>query len=75
MSITFFFSVTRPPECSNDTDIRLAGGANDMLGRVEICLEGRWGTVCDDSWDATDAAIVCTQLGLPSEGKLVSSNC
>ena len=71
----FMFSVLRPPECSNDTDIRLAGGSNNMFGRVEICLGGAWGTVCDDAWDATDATIVCTQLGLPSVGKLVSSNC
>lgn len=52
-----------------DGDVRLRGGASPSQGRVEICINNRWGTVCfgkEVVWDSNDATVVCKQLGFNS---------
>ena len=48
--------------CANG-DIRLRGGTSANEGRVEICDNHAWGTVCDDLWGVPDANVACRQLG------------
>ena len=47
----------------NYGDVRLMDGSSEYEGRVEVCINDQWGTVCDTSWSGTDATTVCKQLG------------
>ena len=78
----FICKIFTEREC-NETDIRLVNDSHSYLGptdrgkysttegRVEICLDGVWGTVCKTYWDTADAQVVCQQLNLTTKCKYI----
>ena len=48
--------------------MRLVDGSNRYEGRVEICHNNIWGTVCQDFFARPSSAVVCRQLGLGYAG-------
>ena len=57
--------------CS-DGEIRLEGANFNTEGRVQICFNNTWGTVCDSSWGVEEAVVVCRQLGFSDTGEFLS---
>lgn len=51
-------------QCENGS-VRLVNGTDGRIyeGRVELCINNHWGTVCDDGWNAEEATVICHQLG------------
>ena len=56
--------------CSHG-ELRLVDKEGEIMvneGRVEVCINHAWGTVCDYLFDKADASVVCTQLGIAPGG-------
>ena len=54
-------STTVGENCT-DGEIRLTNGTNPLEGRVEICFNRAWGTVCSNGFGEAEAEVVCTQI-------------
>ena len=52
-----------------DGDLRLVEGEGIGEGRVEICFNNTYGSICADFWDEVDAQVVCGQLGFLRNGQ------
>ena len=44
-------------------DVRLMNGSTQYEGRVEVCMNKVWGSICNNGWDYIDASVICKQLG------------
>ena len=61
-----------------DGDVRLVDGRQPNEGRVEVCFNQTWGTICQwispFSWNHSQADIVCNQLGYSQAGEILPLN-
>ena len=53
-----------------ESPIRLVNGSGNYEGRVEVWLDGQWGTVCDNAFGRFGSKVVCRELGLPYQNPL-----
>ena len=68
ISIYFSTGISTPNGNCSDGELRLAGGSDNVVqgtreGRVEICINNAWGTVCRTLFGNPDAQVACHELG------------
>ena len=59
------------PDPCNDTDVQLVGGLDMYEGKIEICFNQTWGSVCRRSYSYATETLACRKLGLPYGMKLL----
>ena len=71
--LVFFYFTEATCEDDEHGTVRLVGSKYfSSGGRVEVCINGNWGTVCRDGWTDEDTNVVCRQLGFYRPGELSS---
>lgn len=54
--------------CNNEGAVRLIDAMADSVSRVEVCHDGRYGTVCNDYATNAVASVICRELGFAASG-------
>ena len=56
-----------------DDTVHLVGGHNVKEGRVLVCYNGEWHSICSDNWSKMDAEsdVVCSILGYSADLGLI----
>ena len=60
--LLYIVNNTEPDNCKTG-EIRLVDGTEEYEGRLEVCINQVWGTVCSRYWYNTDTKVACRQLG------------
>ena len=61
--IMYIIDISTPNASCLDGAVRLRNGTNELEGRLEVCINNAWGTVCEDEFSSDEATIVCSNLG------------
>ena len=69
----FFYFLTVDSEVvianCTDKDARLVDGPSASKGRLEVCVNHAWATVCRARFGILESTVVCGQLGFQRYGK------
>ena len=61
------------PEGCKEGSVRLSGGNIEQEGIPEVCVNGVWGSICEDGWSFFDGQVFCRQLGYGDTGIMTDS--
>ena len=59
--MVYTVSNTKMANCSTG-DVRLVGSGDGNEGRLEVCVNSAWGSVCNDGFDEQETLVVCMSL-------------
>ena len=54
--------ITTHEDNCDDGDVRLVNGSNELEGRVEVCFNNAWGTVCHSDFGDGEAQVICNYV-------------